>query len=74
MGDENRWAAQTDLDGLGPPCFLRRHGEGIAARGGKNAKKRAVVAVARKLAVVLHHLWMSEQVYDPHYGRSVTAA
>jgi len=29
----------------------------LAARGGKNAKKRAVVAVARKLAVLLHKLW-----------------
>lgn len=67
-------AAHYILGPFGPPCDLRRHGEGIAARGGKNAKKRAVVAVARKLAVVLHHLWMSEQVYDPQYGRSVTAA
>jgi transposase len=38
----------------------------IAERGGKNAKKkRAVVTVARKLSVVLHHLWVSEEVYDP---------
>jgi transposase len=35
---------------------LRRHGLKIAERGGKNAKKRAVVAVARKVCVVLHHL------------------
>ena len=40
----------------------------IAERGGKNAKKRAVVAVARKLSVVLHHLWVSEEVYDPLYN------
>jgi hypothetical protein len=44
---------------------LRRHGEKIASRGGKNAKKRAVVAVARKLAVLLHSLWVSGEVYDP---------
>ena len=44
---------------------LRRHGQKIAERGGKNAKKRAVVAVARKLAVLLHHLWISGQVYEP---------
>ena len=46
--------------GLGPfgkDSGLRRHGEKLAARGGKNAKKRAVVAVARKLAVLLHRLW-----------------
>jgi transposase len=44
---------------------LRRHGEKIAARGGKNSKKRAVVAVARKLSVLLHRLWVSAEVYDP---------
>jgi transposase len=47
---------------------LRRHGMKIACRGGKNAKKRAVVAVARKLSVVLHHLWVSEEIYDPLYN------
>lgn len=49
----------------GPDCDLRRHGERIAARGGKSAKKRAVIAVARKLAVLLHHLWISGEVYQP---------
>ena len=33
--------------------------------GGRNAKKRAVVAVARKLAVLLHKLWVSGEVYEP---------
>ena len=44
---------------------LRRWGLKLAARGGKNAKKRAVVAVARKLAVLLHRLWVSGEVYEP---------
>ena len=44
---------------------LRRHGEKIASRGDKNSKKRAVVAVARKLAVLLHSLWVSGEVYEP---------
>lgn len=60
-------AAHYILGPFGPPCDLRRHGEAIARRGGKNAKKRAVVAVARKLAVLLHRLWVSEQPYDPDY-------
>ena len=47
---------------------LRRHGEKIASRGGKNAKKRAAVAVARKLSVVLHRLWVTAEVYDPLYN------
>jgi len=60
-------AAQYILGPFGPPCDLRRHGQAIAQRGGKNAKKRAVVAVARKLAVLLHHLWVTGAAYDPDY-------
>ena len=51
-----------------PDCDLRRHGLALAARGGKNAKKRAVVAVARKLAVLLHRLWSTEATYEPLYN------
>lgn len=58
----------------GPDCDLRRHGEAIAARGGKNAKKRAVIAVARKLAVLLHRLWVTDRPYDPHYRPARQAA
>jgi transposase len=53
------------LGPFGSDSDLRRHGEKIASRGGKNAKKRAVVAVARKLCVLLHSLWMSGEVYEP---------
>lgn len=60
-------AAQYVLGPFGPECDLRRYGTALAARGGKNAKKRAVVAVARKLAVLLHHLWVSGAAYDPDY-------
>lgn len=52
------------LGPFGPDCDLRRYGERIAERGGANAKKRAVVAVARKLAVVLHHLWRTGESYQ----------
>jgi hypothetical protein len=37
----------------------------LAQRGGKAAKKRAVVAVARKLAVLLHRLWVTGEDYEP---------
>ncbi len=60
-------AAQYILGPFGPECDLRRFGSAIAQRGGKNAKKRAVVAVARKLAVLLHQLWVSGATYDPDY-------
>ena len=49
----------------GPDTDLRRWGMQLAARGGKNAKKRAIVAVARKLAVLLHKLWTTAEVYEP---------
>ena len=42
--------------------------------GGKNAKKRAIVAVARKLAVLLHALWSTGEVYDPLYNRKAAQA
>ena len=53
------------LGPFGPDSDLRRYGLRIAERGGKNAKKRAVVAVARKLAVLLHHLWKTGVDYEP---------
>jgi transposase len=64
--------AQYILGPHGPDCDLRRHGLALAARGGKNAKKRAVVAVARKLAVLLHKLWRTGAVYEPLYNAKAT--
>ena len=58
-------SAQFILGPFGPECDLRNWGLGLAARGRKNAKKRAVVAVARKLAVLLHRLWITGETYDP---------
>jgi len=58
-------AAHYILGPFGPDCDLRRFGLRICERGGKSAKKRAAVAVARKLAVLLHHLWLTGEVYDP---------
>src|SRR5215204_1943058 len=58
-------SAHYILGPFGPDSDLRRHGEKIALRGGKNAKKRAVVAVARKLSVLLHRLWITGEAYDP---------
>jgi transposase len=58
-------SAHYILGPFGSDSDLRRHGEKIASRGGKNAKKRAAVAVARKLAVLLHSLWVSGELYEP---------
>jgi transposase len=57
-----------------PDSALKGWGQKLCERGGKNAKKRAIVAVARKLAVLLHKLWVTQQRWEPLYGvRSVTA-
>lgn len=58
----------------GPDTNLRRFGQRLAARGGKAAKKRAVVAVARKLAVLLHRLWRTGEVYEPLRDASSASA
>ena len=62
------------LGAFGEDSDLRRHGEKIAASGGKKAKRRAVVAVARKLAVLLHRLWKTQDVYEPLYNAQRRAA
>jgi transposase len=58
-------SAQYILGPFGEDSDLRRWGLKLVARGGKNAKKKAVVAVARKLAVLLHHLWKTGEDYEP---------
>lgn len=58
-------SAHYILGPFGPDTDLRRWGLALACRGRKNAKKRALVAVARKLAVLLHHLWVTAEVYEP---------
>jgi transposase len=47
-----------------PPSDLKTWAQGLAARGGKNAKKRATIALARKLAVLMHRLWVTGEVYQ----------
>jgi transposase len=64
------------LGPFGADSDLRRWGLKLAERGGKNGKKRAVIAVARKLAVLLHRLWVSGEVYEPlrNSNRAMLAA
>ncbi len=69
-GDEHlRWllvgAAHYILGPFGPDSDLRRWGLKLAEPGGKRGKKRAVVAVARKLSVLLLRLWQTGEVYEP---------
>lgn len=66
-------AAHYILGPFGPPSDLREHGLHLAARGGRGAKNKAVVAVARKLAVLMHALWRSERDYQPVRARQTPA-
>jgi len=65
---------QYILSRNGEDSDLKRWGMRIAAKGKKKAKRRAVVAVARKLAVLLHRLWVSGEKYDPQRQRRAAAA
>jgi len=62
------------LGPFGKDCDLRRWGVQLAARGGKNAKKRAIAAVARKMAVLLHRLWVTGEDYKPFRQPQVVQA
>jgi transposase len=80
-GDRYLWTllvqgAHYILGPFGEDSDLRRWGRKLAERGGKKAKRRAVVAVARKLAVLLHRLWVSGEVYEPlrNSQKTVSAA
>jgi len=69
-GDEHlRWllvgAAHYIIGPFGPDSDLRRWGLALCEKGGRSGKKRAVVAVARKLAVLLLRLWQTGEIYEP---------
>lgn len=57
--------AQYIMGNFGPDCDLRSYGLNLAAKGGRSAKRKAEIAVARKLAVLMLMLWKTEQPYDP---------
>ncbi len=65
--------AQHILGPFGVDCDLRRWGLRLAERGGRSGKKRAIIATARKLAVLLHHLWVSGEVYEPLHNSNQRA-
>jgi transposase len=68
-------SAHYILGPFGLDTDLRRYGLRLCERRGKNAKKRAVVGVVRKRAVLLHRLWASGEGYEPlHHAKSVPIA
>jgi transposase len=67
-------SANHILGPFGADSDLRRWGLKLAERGGKNVRKRAKVAVARKLAVLMHRLWVTGEVYQAlGYGKAAAA-
>lgn len=58
-------SAQYLLGHYGPDCALRTHGLKLAAKGGPGAKKKAIIAVARKLAVMMIVMWQRNSAYNP---------
>jgi transposase len=64
--------AHCILSRQGPDTDLKRWGERMC-KGGRNAKKRAIVAVARKLAILLHRLWVTGEVYEPFRNSNALA-
>ncbi|MFC4993874.1 IS110 family transposase [Rubritalea tangerina] len=57
--------AQYIMRSNSPDCDLKRHGERIAARGGRIAKRKAIIAVARKLSVTMLTIWQRQIEYQP---------
>ena len=64
--DLKEWGMKKVQLGAGKP--------GVGKKSSKRRKKKAAVAVARKLAVLLHRLWVTGEVYDPHYNRKAVEA
>lgn len=58
-------SANYIMGSFGPDCDLRRYGERVASKGSTIARRKAKVAVARKLSVLLHHLWITGDKYHP---------
>jgi len=60
-------AAAYILGPFGKDSDLRRFGQRIARGGSQRDRARARIAVARKLACILHHLWRTGSVWNPNH-------
>jgi transposase len=67
-------APDSDLKAWGMARLQNGGKNGKNQKGSKNAKKKTIVAIARKLAVLLHRLWVTGEVYDPQYNRKAAEA
>jgi hypothetical protein len=69
-----RFSARDHCPTPGPPYALRAHGQRLTGTGNAREKKRAVVAVARKLAFLLLSLWKHGTDYEPSVNSLLTPA
>jgi transposase len=67
-------APESDLKAWGMARLQNGGNHGKNQKGSKKAKKKTIVAIARKLAVLLHRLWVTGEVYDPQYNRKAAEA
>ena len=67
-------APDSDLKAWGMARLQKGGKQGKNQKGSKKAKKKTIVAIARKLAVLLHRLWVTGEVYDPQYNRKAAEA
>lgn len=58
-------SAHYVLGRYGPDSDLRRWGLRLVGEGSQARKNKAVIAVARKLSILLHRLWLTAEVYEP---------
>ena len=66
-------AATCILRSNSPDTDLKRHGQMVARGGGHRDRAKARVAVARKLAILLHQLWLTGEVYEPRRSQPMSA-
>lgn len=63
--------AHRILGPFGEDSDLRRWGTKLVEKGGKGAYRKATVAVARKLAILLHRLWITGETWQPfHHSKA----
>ena len=62
-------AAQCALKQGAPDTDLKRWATGHFRPGDKTGKKKTVIGLARRIAVLLHKLWVNGEVYEPNYQR-----
>lgn len=65
--------AQYLLGHFGPDCALRQQGLRLAEKGGRAAKKKAIIATARKLAVMMIAMLQKNSDFEAFSSRQTAS-